>query len=324
MKYENIDANQAPSVAKVCHKSPVKQSSGIGEVSVLPSVIGPAHFPLLRRGLADPMRFDGAVETIVAALAAGSIRNSDLNDAKSVLSRAADAAWKKHVSEPFFWAGKREAHPEATRELYDSIMIMGLHDVISASKKIARSKAIGLARDAMHAYCEEVRPLSDAVASLKPLVIKGRAPRTVPAKQENPNKIVKTCPVCFRQIAVQRGTMSHHGFQRPGFGSQTASCPGIRFKPLEVSSEGLEWLVSVLQERLTLLSGAYERRATQPEFLYVKEGYNGALVKISRADERRAQAFKRHVNELRSEMSSLKHELPTLQKMLAEWKPEQA
>ena len=118
--------------------------------------------------------------------------------------------------------------------------------------------------------------------------------------------------------------MSHHGFQRPGFGSQTASCPGIRFKPLEVSSEGLEWLVSVLQERITLLSGAYERRATQPEFLYVKEGYNGTLIKISRADERWAQAFKRHVNELRSEMSSLKHELPTLQKMLAEWKPEQA
>jgi len=289
-----------------------------------PSSWGPERFPLLRGHLTDPARFDAALQEVVTGVEAGAIRNAVLQDVKFVLGRVAEAGWKKHVNEPYIYAGKWEALPQAVRDLSDSIMIMSLHDVIATSKKVARSKATGPAVDAMRMFCLEALPLAEAVASLKDKVIKGRAPRSEPAKPVNPNKVVKTCPVCFRQIAVQRGTMAHHGFERPGYGSQTASCYGIRFKPLEVSSEGLEWLISWLQGRLERARNALDNRATQPEFLLVKRSYNGPMESVTRSDPAWKEAFRRHVAELRGEIHSLERELPRLEKILADWAPEQA
>lgn len=285
---------------------------------------GPERFPLLRGHLADPARFDAALQDVVTGVETGAIRNTVLQDVKFVLGRVAEAGWKKHVKEPYVYAGKWEALPQDVSDLSDSIMIMSLHDVIATSKKVARSKATGPAVEAMRMFCQEALPLAEAVASLKDKVIKGRAPRSEPARPMNPNKVVKTCPVCFRQIAVQRGTMAHHGFERPGYGSQTASCYGIRFKPLEVSSEGLEWLISWLQERLARARTALDNRATQPEVLLVKRSYNGPMESVTRSDPAWKEAFRRHVAELRSEIGALERELPRLQKMLAEWSPEQA
>ncbi|CAM3648700.1 hypothetical protein [Bordetella flabilis] len=283
----------------------------------------PRQFPILRDSLADPSRFDMAVEQVLAGVEAGSIRNVVWRDAKETLSRIVDKAWKLHVSEPFFY-GKWESHPEDVRLLYNSIMVMGLHDIISTSKKVSRSKASGPAVDAMRTFCAEVLPLSEAVASLKNKVVKGRAPSLAPSKPVNPNKVVKTCPVCFRRIAVQRGTMAHHGYERPGSGWQTASCPGIQFKPLEVSSEGLEWLISTLHAQLATATRAYDSRGTHPEFLLVKRMYNGPLERVTRDDPLWPQAFRRHVAQLEGEIAGLKREIPFLEKKLEAWEPEAA
>lgn len=282
----------------------------------------PEQFTILRGSVREPRRFDAAVEQVLAGVDSGSIRNVVLQDVKFTLSSIVYEAWKKHVSEPHFYAGKCQEQPEEVQALYDSISIMGLHDVIAASKKVAKSAATGPAVDAMRAYCAEVLPLSQAVASLKDKVVKGRAPSTGPAKPENPNKVVKTCPVCFRPIAVLRGTMAHHGYQRPGQGWQTASCPGIRFKPLEVSSEGLEWLIATLRERLAGLKYAHANQATPPEYLMAKRTHSGKAEKITRDDPLWSRVFARHIAEIESEMGSLERELPMLDKKLTDWKPE--
>lgn len=282
----------------------------------------PEQFTILRGSVREPRRFDAAVEQVLAGVDSGSIRNVVLQDVKFTLSRIVYEAWKKHVSEPHFYAGKCQEQPEEVQALYDSISIMGLHDVIAASKKVAKSAATGPAVDAMRTYCAEVLPLSQAVASLKDKVVKGRAPSTGPAKPENPNKVVKTCPVCFRPIAVLRGTMAHHGYQRPGQGWQTASCPGIRFKPLEVSSEGLEWLIATLRERLAGLKYAHANQATHPEYLMAKRTHSGKAEKITRDDPLWSRVFARHIAEIESEMGSLERELPMLDKKLTDWKPE--
>jgi Resolvase, N terminal domain len=61
------------------------------------------------------------------------------------------------------------------------------------------------------------------------------------------NKVVGICPCCFREIAVQRGLMVHHGYERHT-GYHTSSCEAaFRFKPLEVSGEGLQWLLVVAE-----------------------------------------------------------------------------
>lgn len=97
----------------------------------------PEQFTILRGSVREPRRFDAAVEQVLAGVDSGSIRNVVLQDVKFTLSRIVDEAWKKHVSEPHFYA-KWQEQPEDVQALYDSISIMGLHDVIAASKKVAK------------------------------------------------------------------------------------------------------------------------------------------------------------------------------------------
>lgn len=279
-------------------------------------------FPILRAAARSPSRFDSAVEQVLAGIEAGSIRNVDYQDVKYELGQAAADAWNNHVASPFFHGGGWEKLPLDVNELYDSITILSLHDLISTAKKVARSKAQGPVIDAMRAVCAEALPLAEAVASLKDKVVKGRAPSAGPSKPLSPNKVVKTCPVCFRAIAVVGGTMAHHGYTRPEMGWQTASCQGIRFRPLEVSSEGLEWLIAALRKRLADLKDAHANQATRPEYLMAKRTYNGKAEKITRNDPLWKQVFTRHIAEVESEMGGLERELPKLDKMLADWKPE--
>ena len=43
-----------------------------------------------------------------------------------------------------------------------------------------------------------------------------------------------TCQVCGRPIFAETGVIAHHGYTRPYWGGQTASCPGARCLPFEV------------------------------------------------------------------------------------------
>lgn len=280
------------------------------------------NYPLLRAAAHSPARFDAAIECVRQGCELGSIRNADFQRAKQELSRVADDAWKVCVSDPYFYGGKWESWPKDVTELYDSIMILSLHDVHATAKKVAKSKATGAAVDAMRAYCAEVLPVAEAVTSLKSKVVMGRAPKAEPAKPVNPSKVVKTCAVCFRPIAVVGETMAHHGYKRPGEGWQTASCAGVRFKPLEVSSEGLRWLIGALRERHEGLGQSYEQRATHPEFLLHRAGGRAApAVKVMRGEPLWPQLFERHLAETLSERAAIEFELPRLEKLLADWKP---
>lgn len=115
--------------------------------------------------------------------------------------------------------------------------------------------------------------------------------------------------------------MAHHGYQRPGHGLQTASCAGVRFKPLEVSSEGLQWLITTLHSRLAGLRLAIANQATEPEFLMVKSRARDKVEVSRRTDASWKKAFARHIAEVESEIPQLEHELPILERKLADWAP---
>lgn len=283
--------------------------------------ISPDSFPLLLGASKSPKRLSIAIDDLSAAVLEDSIRNVELQALKSTLSRAVDDAWRAHVSEPHFYSMQWQDQPMETQELYNSITLMGLHSVISASKKAAKSKAVGPAADAIRAYCAELLPLAQAVDGLKAKVVKGRAPNSAPAKPENPNKVVKTCPCCFRGIAVTGGTMAHHGYRRPGMSIQTASCSGIRFEPLEVSSAGLAWLVKELVARLESRRDLLSRSATEPAYLMRRRVRGGPVEKIERDDPLWPAVFKPYLRELQDEVAVITAELPHLQKTLADWKP---
>jgi hypothetical protein len=283
-----------------------------------PETLSLQNFPLLAASVRKPDYLVSALEDVRLGLQTGAIRNAVWQELKFTLSRMVEELWKQRVSGPFFYAGQYEQQSEEVNALNDGILIMGLHDVLSAAKKIQKSTTPDSdpAVAAMRAYVAEILPLSLAVASLKDKVVKGRAPRTEPAKPQNPNKVVRTCPVCFRAIAVVGGTMAHHGYKRPGSGWQTSSCPGVRFKQLEVSSEGLSWLIGQLQEKLKTTQAAHRRRHQMESFHVPRRR---TLVLIHRESEDWEREFESMCASWLREIGSLKKEIPLLEKKLADW-----
>lgn len=282
-------------------------------------IFTPDDFPTARSAASKVERFDAAVRDLAEGIENGSIRNTVLKDAKFTLSNAVDKGWDIMVSEPFFWAGRFEGQPEDVNALHRSISMLSLHDLLATSRKLERTKATGPAVDAMRAYVAETLPLAKAAADLKNKVVKGRAPSAGPAKPVNPNKIVRTCPCCFRQIAVVNGTMAHHGYERPGWGYQTASCPGIRFRPLEVSDEGLVYMIDQHERHLGLL----EKRLADFGSItsLVRQSRNGKPVTISPDDPQWGSALRSHRFELEAEIRQTKFGLETYKERRANWAP---
>jgi hypothetical protein len=79
-----------------------------------------------------------------------------------------------------------------------------------------------------------------------------RAKRKVEIAAEKAAKTAKsmTCQCCGRQIFAQRGKIAHHGYERPGYGWQTASCMGATYLPFEVDRARLADLIVRLEHEL--------------------------------------------------------------------------
>lgn len=279
------------------------------------------RFPILFAAAEQSRRFIAALAEIAAGVETGSIRNVVYESAKSALSNAVEDAWRKHVSEPYFHAGRYAHQLSDVRALNDSIVFMGMHSVVPTHRKLERTKATGPAVDAMRAFIDEVLPLATAMASLKGRIVKGRAPGTGPAKPVNPNKVVKTCPCCLRKIAVVSDKMAHHGYKRPGHGHQTSSCHGIRFKPLEVSTEGLVWMITLVTGEL---ESARRRLADRENWTSLSVPWSRKFETVTKDSPNWQRIFEYTVSSLQSQIRSATRELKMRNDILKNWKPEAA
>ncbi|WP_156478049.1 hypothetical protein [Acetobacter malorum] len=149
----------------------------------------------------------------------------------------------------------RSPEAQAASDLYYA-GVSGLHGLLSLRKKIAKAEKADLAGtayqpfiDAADRFERELIGLAGTVRDLKGKVVKGRAPRPEPVPT-NPDQVRGTCPCCFSIQAIRSGTMVHHGYQRPGDGFQTASCPGIKYKPFERSPDGTQAMIDSLTARI--------------------------------------------------------------------------
>lgn len=284
----------------------------------------PDDFPLLRPSTPGRRqdRFDDAIETMRRAVADGTIRNSDYQDVKRILGDSASDAMNRHVSQPFFHAGKWEGQPKELVDLYWSISVSTLHDCLSAAKKIDRSGLEGPVMDMMRAVMAEALPLAEASRDLKASVVKGRAPRAEPAPV-NPDKRVATCSCCFRGVAVVGATMAHHGYQRPGHGTQTASCVGIRFGPLEDTLEGLEWLIGETETRIEKLEGSLARSGDMTEVSWLEQkGRRGPVERKTcrKGESEWPRRFGDYVRGLEADLRQTTASLGFLAEQLGQWR----
>lgn len=284
-------------------------------------------FPLLFSAARSTGRLGSALESVATAVAEGQIRNVTLQETKASLSRAVEDAWRVHVAGPHFH-GKTNGgslSPEA-ESLYWSVSVYGLHDVISASKKVAASKATDAGVEAMRVLLRELLPLAEAVKGLKDKVLKGRAP-AAPRPPANPDQLRLNCGCCFREVAVlggdPTGLMAHHGYERPGEGFQTASCPGIRFMPLQTTDDGPRYMAGAMRRALVATEAALARApALQTLSITVLEKGQRVRKEISPETREWPRAMDAHVKRLQGEIVGIRASIAHFDKVVAEWRPE--
>ena len=282
------------------------------------------QLPILSASVANnPARqlaFQNGLLALADALVHGGMRKVVHDELKMMFSRLVDKAWKAYVDAQFFH-GKGDIEDQELQALYWSISTLSLHDMLSTKKKLDRSKVTGPEIDAMKALAAEAHPIAQAMADVKATLVKGRAAPD-PARaaaQENPDKIVRTCPCCFRSIALMGQKMAHHGYERPGNYNQTSSCEGILFAPLEVSSEGLVHVIDNEKSRLKMNLASLNFVPTRDAIDRIDFGTR-KLQTITPADGHQwTSALNDLVADLKREIQDSESLLIELNKRLAAW-----
>ncbi len=68
--------------------------------------------------------------------------------------------------------------------------------------------------------------------------------------QVDRSTLTMTCQCCGGAFLANTGKMAHHGYKRPGYGWQTASCMGARFVPFEVDRAQLGKMIDAMRAHL--------------------------------------------------------------------------
>lgn len=174
-------------------------------------------------------------------------------------------------------------------------------------------------------YMAAMLPISIALNELKKKVVKGKKPLS-PEKAAAKaavlaKKNVKTCGCCFRPIAVlPSGLIADHGYTLPHPGAKGGSCPGRQFRPLEVSDDGLKYMIKRFQEWIEGTEKALVNAPKKTEIM--KPGFSKKIEIIKKGDPSWDNTYKHYVAELESSLRRDQESLKSYRAKLAAWKPE--
>ena len=183
-------------------------------------------------------RFNEALNILNDALNTKIIANTKYNDIKNIFNSVLENSFSVNWSEKYSHGKGNDVS-----DIVDDIRWLspGLHTLESSIKKI-QGKVDPAVAPAV-AVLSEFKQISIDMKTLKGYIKSAKEIRDMTPKvtYTNPNQVRGTCAWCLRDIALDKsGKMAHHGFQRPGHGYQTNSCPGISYKNAEVSLDGLK------------------------------------------------------------------------------------
>jgi hypothetical protein len=120
--------------------------------------------------------------------------------------------------------------------------------------------------------------LSADRAAIKAAALVAKKPTKTSIKRDERNAVAKTCQICGRPILAERGNIAHHGYQRPGHGTQTASCYGAMHLPFEISRDVLGTYIKLQQgnlDKLIVESDAIDNETGALMVWYFTGKYNG-------------------------------------------------
>jgi hypothetical protein len=188
------------------------------------------------------------VEKLEAAVAAGMVPNVLFNEAKDIINRAVEESSEEFLaSGPHVKGRNGEPHHQSDwwLDAYDAdAFVRGAHGLPSALKRVQKAGNL----KAYEEFLLKLMPLNALLASAKPLIKKkGELPPVRSAKQIADDADRMVCQCCGRKILANMGSIAHHGYERPGYGWQSASCSGAKELPFEASRDALGKMIVVLK-----------------------------------------------------------------------------
>lgn len=196
---------------------------------------------------------------------------------------------------------------------------MNLHEIIGFHSRVSKVQSDG-SRYIIRCktIADELMPLAVKAAQLRPNLTKGRD--TSKQTRDNPDKIGKTCPCCFRPIAVDdtTGKMVLHGYKRPGHGYTLGRCFGVGFPDLETSSEGLIAFIAFIEQSMLRDKSALDRQDDRTEIEFTARDNPRETHVVRKGDP----DFPRHLesikDKLRLQIASHSHQIRILKTKLTE------
>lgn len=208
-------------------------------------------FPILTAAL-SPRRletFGKVMELLARYESEPVILQVEAKDLRALTNHVFEDAWRGFIKGPFCHDGRWQSLNEHERKLVDGFLYPECHTAVGVLKRVeAATKADGKMRTTMIRLLAEIVPLATRAEALKAKIGK-RAPspsKTSIARAERDAKAMH-CQCCGQAILAETGVIAHHGYRRPlGMGYQTASCPGARKLPFEVSRDDLGHYIEAL------------------------------------------------------------------------------
>ncbi len=188
------------------------------------------------------------VAKLEAAIAAGVVPNTLMNDAKWIINDVCNKS-----ADAFLATGPRSDQNSMSTwwnaTYAANAFVSGATNITTAINRTAKIAEL----KEYHGFLKALLPLHTMLQAAKPLIAK-RGDNRLPPKPKTAEQIAKearqmTCQCCGRLHLANTGVVAHHGYQRPGFGWQTASCIGARELPFEVARDRLGQHINLMKAR---------------------------------------------------------------------------
>lgn len=275
------------------------------------------QFPLLKKHCGSEERFFSEIKKLNYAIINKSIYNQDYLRINQHIGNAIFKIFLDYVGE-VYKTYDRNSIPKDILTIYDDICPTSLRSIPALKKRIDKCKSAHPLLTALQEMVSEIFPLVDIMTNLKGFIIKGRQPNTN-TKSENPDKIVRTCPCCFRKIAIDTsGHMVNHGYKQSGNGYIVGNCFGVKFKPLEVSPDGVDFMINYYKTQYEKTKKNYDTRNQWTKLPY-KPRYNSPIVEITLEHPQWENTKNIKIANIESELRYIERDLKTFQVIRKEW-----
>lgn len=274
-------------------------------------------------------RVKNALHILLQGYTAGEIYNAEFKDLKMVVDRAFEDSYNERVRVSY-WIGDAHDVRNPDYAVYDALgYANGVRNAIAMSKKLAKMKPAERATcqkqwDIAKDFIDATLPLAQVLEILKTKTVSGRKPlspeKAAVKAAQLAAKDLKTCACCFREIArYPNGLIADHGYTLPPSWGKTASCPGRKFRPLEVSDDGLKYMVDLLTGRCAEIEKAIAALPNRTTLLV--QSYGKKHEAIGPDDPRWKKTYDATLSEFQDDLKYTTKSLKQFEQRLASWKP---